>query len=94
MIKNFQNVYVQAQIRIDGNEFNECKFDRCTLEFSGTGPVSFVGCTFNGVNWVFSGPAQNTLAFLHGLYHGMGPGGRELVEATFENIRKPPQRPA
>jgi hypothetical protein len=89
MIKNINNTYVQTQVRLDSNEFIDCSFDRCTLEFSGTGPVSLLGCNFNEVNWVFSGPAQNTLAFLYGVYHGMGEGGRALVEATFENIRKP-----
>lgn len=91
MIKNIRNTYVQTQLKLDGNEFNECTFDRCTLEFSGTGPVSFIDCKFTSVNWLFSGPAQNTLVFLNGLYHGMGDGGKALVEATFDNIRKPPQ---
>ena len=88
MIRNVRNTYTRVQVKLDGNEFTDCTFDECTLDFSGTGPVSFVGCTFNSVNWVFSGPAQNTLSFLHGLYHGMGEGGKALVEATFENIRK------
>lgn len=91
MIKNESKKYVGVPLKIDGNEFNNCTFTGCTLDFSGTAPVSFVGCTFHEVNWVFSGPAQNTLAFLQGLYHGMGEGGKALVEATFDNIRKAPK---
>ena len=34
------------------------------------------------------GAARNTIQFLEGLYHGLGPGGRSVVEATFDNIRK------
>jgi hypothetical protein len=45
-------------------------------------------CRFENVSWVFEGPAANTLAFLQALYHGMGEGGRKLVDDTFENIRR------
>ena len=57
------------------------------MEFGGTGPVELNECGFNNVQWVFTGAAQNTLNFLHGIYSGMGEGGIQLVEATFDNIR-------
>jgi hypothetical protein len=89
MIKNIQNQYKNTRVQLDNNEFIECKFENCTMEFSGMGPVSMVGCQFANVSWVFLGAAQNTLNFLNGLYHGMGEGGRKLVESTFDNIRNP-----
>jgi hypothetical protein len=89
MIKNIENTYTNTRVRLDNNEFIKCAFISCVLEYSGTGPVSLVECTFSNVNWVFSGAAQNTLQFLKGVYHGMGDGGRELVENTFASIRKP-----
>ena len=91
MIKNVKNTYSGVHVKLDDNDFTDCTFHRCTLDYSGTAPVSFVGCSFDDVNWVFSGPAQNTLSFLQGLYHGMGEGGKALVEATFDNLRKAPQ---
>jgi hypothetical protein len=89
MIKNIRNQYKNISVPLDNNEFVECQFEGCTMEFSGLGPVSMVGCKFTNVRWVFLGAAQNTLNFLHGLYHGMGDGGRLLVESTFDNIRRP-----
>lgn len=91
MIKNVENEYKNVRVILDNNEFIKCRFEGCVLEFSGLGPVSLVECGFSNVSWVFSGPAQNTLQFLKGVYHGMGEGGRSLVETTFENLRQPPK---
>ena len=87
MNKNIKNKYRKSMVTLDNNEFIECSFDECTLQYAGTGPVALIGCTFVNVQWVFVGAAQQTLQFLQGLYHGMGEGGRKLVERTFDNIK-------
>lgn len=87
MIKNISNTYRGGKVQLDNNSFTACTFDSCVLEFGGTGPVELNDCSFNNVQWVFTGAAQNTLNFLHGMYHGMGEGGRQIVETTFDNIR-------
>jgi hypothetical protein len=87
MNKNIKNKYRKATIKLDNHEFVECFFEECKLEYAGKGPVSIVDCTFINVQWVFVDAAQETLQFLQGLYHGMGEGGRTLVETTFNNIR-------
>jgi hypothetical protein len=87
MIKNIKNKYRKSTVKLDNNEFVECSFDECTLQYAGEGPVAMIGCTFINVQWVFVDAAQQTLQFLQGLYHGMGEGGRTLVESTFDNIR-------
>lgn len=89
MTKNIRNTYKNCTVQLDNNEFVECTFDHCKLIYSGLGPVSLVSCHFTNVGWDFAGPARNTIEFLRGLYHGMGEGGRQLVERTFEDIRKP-----
>src|SRR5688572_1669058 len=89
MSKNIKNKYWKSTVKLDNNEFVECSFDECTLEYAGKGPVAMIGCTFINVQWVFVDAAQQTLQFLKGLYHGMGEGGRALVESTFDNIRTP-----
>ena len=58
------------------------------MAYSGTGDVTLEKCTFDHVKWEFFGPAQGTLNFLRNIYHGMGPGGKILVESTFDNIRR------
>jgi hypothetical protein len=51
-----------------------------------------VDCTFKDVKWTFDGSAALTLKFMNGLYHGMGDEGKQLVEKTFENIRRSPEK--
>src|SRR5215471_19093637 len=88
MNKNIKNNYRKMTVKLDNNEFVECSFDECTLEYAAKGPVAMIGCTFSNVQWVFVDAADQTLRFLHGLYHGGGQGGRKVVESTFDNIRK------
>jgi hypothetical protein len=82
-----------GKISLDGNEFVRCRFEDITLVFSAKAPISLLDCTFgDNVAWVFDGSAAMTLAFLNALYHGAGEGGKRLVESTFENIRREPER--
>jgi hypothetical protein len=74
-----------ATIFIDGGAFARCKFEGCILVFSGLIPAHLEGCYFNNCKWEFAGPAANTFGFLATLYAA---GARELVEKTFDNIRK------
>ena len=87
MIKNTDNIYKSATIRLDGNSFENCAFDKCRLVFGGTGDVGISGCTFKECEWTFIDSAATTLRFLSGLYSGFGPDGKQLVEDTFKNIR-------
>ena len=65
-------------IRLDGNEFIDCRFDDCTLVFGATAPVTLDGCTFGpGVRWAVDGPAALTCGFLRGLWQS---GGAQVVE--------------
>lgn len=75
-------------IDIDFNHFSNCKFDGCTLVYHGHGLIGLDGCSFNAVKWTFADAAANTLQFMQGIYHGAGEGGKELIETTFNNIRK------
>ncbi len=87
MNKNIRNNYKNTKVTLDNNEFSYCTFENCVMEFAGTGPVALTNCTFNKVSWTFSGPAENTLKFMKAMYHGMGEGGRQVIEKTFEEIK-------
>jgi hypothetical protein len=76
--------FVNSKEHIDGKKYFGCRFEKSMLVFSGTAPVTLDGCTFIDVQWVFDGPAANTLKFMAGMYSG---GAKELIEATFNNIR-------
>lgn len=89
MIKNMRNHYENTRVLLDNNEFSDCTFVNCIMEYGGTGPVSMVNCKFNNPQWVFVGPAGNTLQFMRAMYQGMGEVGKQLIEKTFENIKVP-----
>jgi hypothetical protein len=82
--KTFKN----ETIEIDFNHFSKCQFDGCTLVYHGYGIIGMVGCSFNNVSWTFAGAAAQTLQFMRALYHGAGEGGKQLIETTFNNIKK------
>jgi hypothetical protein len=95
MAKNLQKSFKNTTVALDGNEFEKCVFDTCTLEFEGSQPVSLSGSTLHNCNWVFKGPAANAVQFMTALYQS-GAQGAMLVEATFNQIRglMPAQNPA
>lgn len=88
MEKNDNLTYNDMRVQLDNQEFNNCRFENCELEYSGMGPVQLSQCHFENPKFVFSGPAQNTLQFLRNLYHGLGQEGKDIVEGTFRNVRK------
>lgn len=76
--------FVGGRIVLDGNVFTNCTFRKVTLVFMGTGLVGLQNCDFADVNFSLEGPAANTLQFLNGLYHGVGPTGRMLVDQLLD----------
>ena len=75
-------------MRLDGNVYQDCRFENCNLIYAGLGPVGLQRCAFLNVRWAFVDAASNTLAFMAGLYHGAGEGGRTVIEETFDGIRR------
>lgn len=78
--------YTDELIRVDGQVFIECRFERCSLEFAGEILPTFVGCTMIDVSWRFVGGAGNTIGFLQMVYHSFGEGGQEFVRTLFQFI--------
>ena len=74
---------------LDGNEFADCKFDNCQLLYRGGVIPKVEGCQFNNCQWRFEDSAERTLVFMRQLYHGMGAGGKQLMESTMNYIRQP-----
>lgn len=88
LIKAYNSVFDGKTIILDGTYYKQCVFNDCTIQYSGLSEFGLVGCTFNSCRWSFTGPAANTLNFLRDVYKNMGEFGQELVESTFENIKK------
>lgn len=79
--KTFKN----ETINLDNNEFHGCHIENCVLRFSGNGPVTMGNNSIIDSPFEFAGPAATTLSFMAGMYSG---GAKEIIEATFANIRK------
>jgi len=89
MPEKYENeTFEDRVIQLDGNQYINCTFRRCQLQFGGLASVTLESCNFNQCSWTFTEAAARTVNFMIGLYHGTGKGGRDLVEKTFENIRK------
>jgi hypothetical protein len=85
-----QNFSGTAEV-LDGNEYVNCKFTNCALTYRGGGLPTISGCSFEDCRWQLEDASERTLVFLRAIYHGMGPGGKQLVDSTLEGIRTPPQ---
>lgn len=57
--RRFQN----ETIALDGNAFNRCRFEDCSIVYAG-GDYSLNECTFGVVVWEFEGPANNTVLLM------------------------------
>lgn len=81
--------FKDEEVRLDSNSFTNCRFENCAMVYGG-GPIPTIrGCHFQDSRWSFVDNADQTVAFMRAVYHGMGDNGREMIEATFEQIRKP-----
>src|SRR5262245_2648731 len=80
-------VFENQELDVDGSIFERCKFKHCRITFSAIDRVTFKECTFTECEWIFSGSAEVTLAYLSALYRVLGPAGKELVEDIVQGIR-------
>lgn len=78
------STFTETRVDLDNVLHKNCKFVRCTMVFSGTGPVGLEGCAFHDCAWKFEGAAESTLLFMAGIYKA----APELIEATFNTIRR------
>ena len=76
--------YEDQTMQLDENEYVNCTFRRCRLQYGGAA-LKLEGNNFSQCTWEFTDAAGRTVNFMMALYHQ---GGRELIEQTFENIRK------
>jgi len=75
--------FVRKRIYLDGCSFVRCRFEKCTIVYSGVLGMEIKEPEFIDCNWELQGAARETLNFLGAIYKG---GARELVENTFRTI--------
>ena len=84
----FENeTFENKTVVIDGNSYQNCTFNSCTIEFRGVELPSLGGCHFAGCRWSFDGPAANTIRFLTALYGNGDAMLQSVVQQTLDNIK-------
>lgn len=77
--------FSDCEIRLDGNIYERCVFERCHLLFAAQARVHFAGnISFNECRWTFSEAAQYTIEFL-GLLSST-PTGKTVVQKTLTAV--------
>ena len=85
MAQHQGETFTNETVVLDGNDYLNCTFTNCEIVFRGTASVSLHGINFNDCRWTFDGPAGLTINFMTALYQA---GVTELIDGTFENIRR------
>ena len=75
-------------IDVDGNTYEDCRFERCVLRFSGEALPTFRRCRFVNADWQFVGAAATVVAFLSQIGQDFGPSGVELLDNLFQQIKQ------
>ncbi len=88
MMRFISSTFKNTTVDLDGSHYENCTFQNCDIRFRGTALFGLVGCKFESCKWSLDGPAANTIQFLRLMYKDMGDFGKQMVEATFENIKK------
>ncbi len=86
---HFDKTFVDTTVRLDGNQFRNCTFRNCTIEFGGRAAGTAIeNCAFHACQWAFVDAAADTIRFMEMIYAHFGADGRDLIERTFEGIRR------
>ena len=85
--------FERTTVMLDGNRFEGCEFNGCTVVFTGVADVHLTGSTFKDCNWRFDGPAARTAQFMGAMYLSGG-GAQQLIEATFRDLAGKAAAPA
>ena len=93
-MKIVKTTFANEEVLLDFHEYDTCVFRDCRFVVLGYGPFvlnqcEVINCTFN-----FAGPAANTIQTMSAIYNNNGEQGKQLIEATFDNIRKGIAAPA
>ena len=80
--------YCNTELIIDDKTFRHCAFVDCNLIYQGGAVPSFMECTFTETRFSVEGAACATLGFLTSLFHADSPFLQDVIENTFQDIRR------
>jgi hypothetical protein len=84
--------FTNESVVVDGNTYTGCTFRDCTLIYRGGELPRMLTNTIAGMLMLkFEDAAERTIQMLGATYSGMGPIGRQIVDAAIANIRRGPK---
>lgn len=86
-MKITKNTFNNEEVVLDFHEYDTCEFRDCRFVVLGYGPFVLNKCEVVNCTFHFAGPAATTIQTMASLYAN-GEQGKNLIEATFENIRR------
>jgi len=81
---NFNN----EEVILDFHEYDGCNFTNCKFVVLGYGAFALNQCEVTNCEFTFAGPAASTIQTMSTIYNSIGEQGKNLIEGTFETIRK------
>jgi hypothetical protein len=70
MARNDHQTYVGKVVRLDDESYTNCRFENCTLVYSGGGLAEFGNNVLINSHFKFDGAAQRTVDFLRAAQYG------------------------
>lgn len=85
----YENLLITDEdVVVDEQIFRNCRFVGCRIVYNGGNIPEFTDCAFESCQWVFDGPAENTIQYFALLATGLGHGGAEIVDSVFSSINQ------
>jgi len=84
-----EQTFSHQAVVIDGNDYTDCVFEKCTLIYLGGTLPTLANCKLHDCRWEFREGADRTIGFLRALYHGLGDNGKQVIEQVVEAIKRP-----
>jgi hypothetical protein len=87
LMKISNNKFSNEEVVLDFHEYNTCEFTNCRFVVLGFGPFSLNQCEVKNCEFTFAGPAASVIQTMSTIYN-IGDQGKNLIEGTFDQIRK------
>jgi len=86
-MKITKNSFNNEEVVLDFHEYDTCEFTNCRFVILGYAPFALNKCEVKNCEFTFAGPAASVIQTMATIYHNLGDQGKNLIEATFEQIR-------
>lgn len=78
-----ESSFIDTTINVDSSDFIACVFENCKLVYSGGPLPRLEHCDIRDSDFIFAGPAHNTVLFLANLIHGAKDGDDYVIRTLF-----------